>query len=324
MKSFAIKLVLTLGMVAVILWQVDPSTILNRFIMLSPVTMLTCLLMAVVQILMLSYRWMLVTHVTQLRIPFSELLRCTFASQFFSQGLPASVGGDALRIWWVSRIGAPVLLATQNVLLDRLSGLFALLMVNLVSLPVVFALIGGSSLIVSIMVTVAMAFAAILVSASRFGRRLTIVVFSIVQRVTGREDWGRGPMHWLLGLQRAAGKLFLFRQGSVVMFWGLLIHLATIGLCVVIANGAGIPLTPLGALAVVPGVLLLSYLPISVGGWGVREGGMALALGLVGVPPSDAVFVGLALGAVGLIAALLGALVWLVSPMPITLMGRQR
>jgi uncharacterized protein (TIRG00374 family) len=323
MKSFAIKFFLTLIVFAIILWQVNIDAAFARFALLSPVTMAICLLIALLQIAMLSYRWSLVGRLTGLTVPFAELLRCTLASQFFSQGLPASVGGDALRIWWLGRAGFSIGKAAYNVLVDRLSGFLALLVVSLASLPLLFALVGSPVLTLSVAITVAIAFAGALLAASPFGRRLTIIVFKIMQRATGRENLGRGLMHWLLSLQRAAAKLFLLSKGGIVLMWGLLIHIATIGLCVVIADGAGIPLSTLGAFAVVPGVLLLSYLPISVGGWGVREGGMALALGLVGVPASDAVFIGLALGAVGLIAALLGALVWLVTPMPISLLGKR-
>ncbi|MCZ7643473.1 MAG: flippase-like domain-containing protein [Pseudorhodoplanes sp.] len=134
-KSFALKLTFTLAIALIIIWKIDVSAALARFTMLSPLAIVVCLLLALLQLGLLSYRWMLVGRLTALQVPFAELLRCTLASQFFSQGLPASVGGDALRIWWLARRGIPAGTATQNVLLDRLSGFLALLALNLASLP---------------------------------------------------------------------------------------------------------------------------------------------------------------------------------------------
>ncbi|GIK80183.1 MAG: hypothetical protein BroJett024_12880 [Alphaproteobacteria bacterium] len=324
MKSFALKLTFTLAIALIIIWKTDVSAALARFTMLSPLAIVVCLLLALLQLGLLSYRWMLVGRLTALQVPFAELLRCTLASQFFSQGLPASVGGDALRIWWLARRGIPAGTATQNVLLDRLSGFLALLALNLASLPLLVALLANATLTAIVAGTVIVTLAAVILCASRAGRRMSIAAFGLARRVTGKERWGSGLLRWILVLQRAAGKLFRLPHGATVLAWGLLIHLLTVTFAVMIAGGAGIALGFPAALAVVPGVLLLSYLPLSIGGWGVREGGMALGLGLVGIPVSDAVFIGFALGGVGLLAALLGALVWLVSPMPVSATGERR
>jgi hypothetical protein len=61
----------------------------------------------------------------------------------------------------------------------------------------------------------------------------------------------------------------------------------------------------------VPLVVLVSMLPVSVAGWGVREGAMVVALGAVGVDRATAlttsVLFGLALAATGIP----GGLLWL-------------
>jgi hypothetical protein len=69
--------------------------------------------------------------------------------------------------------------------------------------------------------------------------------------------------------------------------------------------------------------MLLSYLPISIAAWDIRAGSMAVAIGFLGVSANDAVFVGLALGSLGLVSALLGVLVWLIGPIPVSVLGRQ-
>jgi hypothetical protein len=53
-------------------------------------------------------------------------------------------------------------------------------------------------------------------------------------------------------------------------------------------------------------------LPISVGGWGVREGAAIGLFGLVGVSSADALAWSILLGLAGIVAAIPGSLLWLI------------
>src|SRR5205814_8329754 len=64
---------------------------------------------------------------------------------------------------------------------------------------------------------------------------------------------------------------------------------------------------------VVPSALLLSMLPISAGGWGMREAGLIVALGGLGVPPEEAIVPSIIFGIGILLVALPGGIVWLAS-----------
>jgi hypothetical protein len=123
-------------------------------------------------------------------------------------------------------------------------------------------------------------------------------------------------LRWLVSLQGSVSRLFRPWDGYLALLWGIAIHLFPILLCLILARQAGYQLAFLQLCAVLPGVMLVSYLPISIGSWGVREGGMLVGLGILGVPADDAVFVGVALGAFGLASALAGALIWFLTPAP--------
>jgi uncharacterized membrane protein YbhN (UPF0104 family) len=60
--------------------------------------------------------------------------------------------------------------------------------------------------------------------------------------------------------------------------------------------------------------MLMAMVPVSIAGWGVREGIMIYGLGLAKAPPEAAliasILVGLSLATVGL----LGGLIWLMQP----------
>jgi hypothetical protein len=73
----------------------------------------------------------------------------------------------------------------------------------------------------------------------------------------------------------------------------------------------GIPMSAVESLLLVPPVILLSSLPVTLAGWGLREGGMIFALGLIGVPSDAAFALSVMYGLLSLVVGLVGGLVWL-------------
>jgi len=65
-------------------------------------------------------------------------------------------------------------------------------------------------------------------------------------------------------------------------------------------------------LSVAPAVFLLSMLPISFAGWGVREGALATVLGSFGVDPTVVIAASIAFGLSHIVASLPGSVLWIV------------
>jgi hypothetical protein len=61
-----------------------------------------------------------------------------------------------------------------------------------------------------------------------------------------------------------------------------------------------------------PPVMLIASLPISISGWGVREGAMMVAFGLLDVPKEAALALSVQFALLGYLAATPGALAWLI------------
>lgn len=60
-----------------------------------------------------------------------------------------------------------------------------------------------------------------------------------------------------------------------------------------------------------PLVMIVSIVPVSIAGWGVREGAMVVALGLVGVAPAAAFSLSVLYGLVNVAAGIPGGILWL-------------
>jgi uncharacterized membrane protein YbhN (UPF0104 family) len=60
-------------------------------------------------------------------------------------------------------------------------------------------------------------------------------------------------------------------------------------------------------------VMLITMLPISIAGWGVREATMGLAFGYAGLMTNEGINISLLYGAVSFIVGAFGGLVWIFS-----------
>jgi uncharacterized membrane protein YbhN (UPF0104 family) len=91
----------------------------------------------------------------------------------------------------------------------------------------------------------------------------------------------------------------------------VLVHLFTAlaAWCAARAIDADVPL--LYTIFLVPPVILVTVVPISIAGWGVREGAMVAAFGYAGLPPGDGLIVSLLFGAGYLVMGALGGLIWI-------------
>lgn len=63
----------------------------------------------------------------------------------------------------------------------------------------------------------------------------------------------------------------------------------------------------------IPPVMLITMLPISIAGWGVREATMGLAFGYAGLMTNEGINISLLYGAVSFIVGGFGGLVWIFS-----------
>ena len=78
-----------------------------------------------------------------------------------------------------------------------------------------------------------------------------------------------------------------------------------------LARGFALELGWTEALAVVPAIILITFIPLSFAGWGVREGASVIMLGAVGIGAGQALAISVLFGLALLAAVLPGCVLWL-------------
>lgn len=238
-----------------------------------------------------ALRWQLLARPLGFERSFGEFARFYLVGMFFNLFLPTSVGGDVVRAWYLHRPGSSRMAAFLSVFVDRASGLLVLLLIGLVGMltsPVVLPdhlrygvyLLGGS----------AAAGIAGLGLCGLLGQRM-----GRIQRM-------------VLGM-----RVFLSCPGLVVAATGLsvVVQGANVALLWLVGKALGLDVPFAYYVVMVPMVSLLTMLPISVNGIGIREGATILFLAAAGISEAQAISLSVLWFMVFTMASLLGGIVYL-------------
>jgi len=294
-------LLVTAGLIAYLLRKVEVGPVVRHVGAIEAGPALLALLIMLLQLALVSLRWNLVNRIVGARTGIGQALRLTWIGQFFNQVLPSTVGGDAVRVWLASREGVPVGRAVTGVVCDRAAALAALILIISATFLLAPTFVPGK--IPSIEALRLVAGAGLLGLAALFVFGASLAAFLMRHRAT--ESIGK-----LVRDLRAV--LCLSAASAAITVLSGVVQLLLVAVVVLCALGMNIPLAFGGALLVVPAIMLISMIPISFAGWGVREGAMIVGLGELGVSASDALAISVAFGLLQMAAALPGGALWLV------------
>ena len=261
------------------------------------------ILMMFGQVVVCGLRWraVLVALGEPLSLAKSTLL--FYIGSFFSQTLPSSVGGDAVRMYKGRRAGLSLSAAINSVMLERGATVVALVILVMATQPVFLRRVsdemGDWMILILTVLTVGLI----------GGLAFTMVLDRLPESLR----------HWRLvkGLAYLATdtrRVFL-KPGPFVrsVGWGLVGHVNIAMFVYLLVLGMKIDATLVDCLALVPLVLLATTLPISIAGWGVRETAMVVAFGTVGVPEPSSLALSIVIGLISIVTSLPGGILWLVT-----------
>lgn len=242
-----------------------------------------------------SYRWSLIMKALNFHLPFSYYLSHYFKGSFFNQALPGSIGGDALRGIDLGKLGYSKKEAFAGIFIDRIVGLSGLLVLNLIAnlfseniLPFWLYHLINMICIIGISGFIILSLLHIIPILSRY--RITRIFSSLSLRFR---------------------KVYADQQSIVVQIGlSVLIHFLSILSIFEIARSLGLSLPLTTFLVVVPPVFLLTILPISLAGWGIRETAMVGIFMLIGAPKEEILSISIMYGVMLIIASLPGLIVW--------------
>jgi uncharacterized protein (TIRG00374 family) len=295
---FMAKLAVTLSILGWLYARIDIADVVARLSRIDLAFLSLAILLAASQLPIGALRWQTVLHGLAVRAPLVRTLRLFLVAVFFNTCLPGGVGGDAYRIWGLR--GGTITLSTalNSVVLERSLVLLALFVCMIIEYPLLSERIGVDTgvRLIPVLAVAGIAALAVVVGLDR-----------VVQRWSG---WR--AVHVLALLGRDA-RHFLLQTSAIVP--GVLLSALGISLyCLTIyllARGLGVALAIGDSFLLVPPVMLITAVPITIGGWGLREGAMVVLLGRAGIAAESALALSVVAGLIVMVVSLVGGFVWL-------------
>src|SRR3984893_12305163 len=297
----AIKILVSAALLYLALRKVNFADLIARLDLTSAAWLALAVAITFLQIFIGVLRWRIVGAECGAPLPLRQAMRYNVIGTFFNQTLPSSIGGDAVRLWLVARSGAGWRAATYSIFVDRAVGLIALAIMIVASLP------WSSHLI-----------------ADGYGRSaLTLLDFAALAGGTGFLVISVLPWPWLKNggathhihacLVIANRVICSARNEPTIVILSFLIHILAVVIAWCVVQSISAPVGFEQTFLLIPPVMLITMLPISIAGWGVREATMGLAFGYAGLVTNEGVNVSLLFGAVSVILGAFGGLVWILS-----------
>ena len=288
----ALQLTVAVALLVVVWRLADGGQALRLLSEANLVWLLAAALVLTLQIVLSARRWQLTASQLGITLSAGTVLREYYLSQLVNQVLPGGVLGDAGRAVRARR-QAGLVTSSYTVILERLAGQAGLLVLLAATFVITSVAPGGFDWPAWLAVPV-------------------VVLLVAVAAVPPAVILGAGKLPGRMGQMATelAGSARQALLAPAVRWRQLALSLATatanvtgFALC---ALAIGAPLSATAAIAIIPLILFTMLLPVTVSGWGLREGAAAALFPLAGLTAAEGLAASVAFGLVLLVIALPG------------------
>jgi uncharacterized protein (TIRG00374 family) len=238
-------------------------------------------------VFLLSYvlallRWHMLLRALKIHLPLKRVIISFSGGIFFNTLMPSTIGGDLMRSIDLASLTKRPREIIATVFLDRLSGYVGLVILALLSLMVGWRFIPDKSVIFSIAIITGLLVIILLVFFNKF-------LYSKINKLLHNPRAGK-MRELLQGLHR---EIHYFRHHKKIIVKNLIISILVQSIApitfFIIALSLGLQINMIYFFIFLPIISAITLLPISIGGFGLREATATIFFPMVGVASSAAI-----------------------------------
>lgn len=299
----AFKLISALTLLAGLIWLVKPERLWQALLGVNVAIFGLALLCGTLSNIMSAARWAHLARAMGLNAPLQPLIGFYFQGMAANAFLPgATVGGDVWRSYRLHRLDNSLLDAGASVFFERLSGLWVLLLLSLLAVPVSlfwqvlpdWLRLGHIAALALYLLALAMLLAV-----------PYVLVHPLLWRWLPLETARNIAERVLASLQRLSRRTL--QEQLIYSAAVQLLSMSALYLC---ARAVGADASWLLLAAAAGPIFLMAALPLGIGGWGTRELAAVAVLGLAGMRGEQALALAVLYGVNATLQAFAGGLAW--------------
>jgi uncharacterized membrane protein YbhN (UPF0104 family) len=283
--KFIVKITISAALVAILFYKIDIEQFIRIISKVGAVKFLILSGLYISSQIVSSIRWHLAIRSLNENIGIFELLRAYFIGMYANLFLPSIIGGDAIKAYILAK-KMPLSKTISSIFLERYNGLLALLLISLISV-------------------------------SAFHRYFNIKLIIAVLLI----NIGAYASVYSLKFLQKNSKIALFyndialfhksRQFLSVSLLSLLVQIIVISVYAIAGYMLGFKISIAYYFAFIPIINLISFLPISFNGIGVREFSFVFLFKFAGLCKIDALSLSLEVFFVTIFCSLIGGIIYL-------------
>ena len=304
--TLLMKTIVSVAFLTIVFQQVDLIQAWENFQDLDPVFIIYALIFYGCLQWLSCIRWQVILSLTGYHLATYQLIGSYFAGMFLNIFLPGALGGDIYRVYQVTKSTNDSEAALVSVFLERFTGLVALSTMALIGLVPAIDLIGRHDIVALFLGCVAALVGGTLAIASP---QLLMFLSPILKKLR------------LIGIMARMAKIqslliqFIQHRETLLMSMGLslLLQIAIVYYHYLIVQQLGISISFFELLVFIPIVVVITMLPISLGGLGLKEGLWVYLFVRTGSTADQALLLSLTLMILSWLLSLPGAIILLLN-----------
>ncbi len=302
-SAFVLKFGITFGILYLIFSKVKLNGFASKMLDISPAVGAGVIVLLGGHVILSAMRWRMVIGCLGKKVGWRAVISATLFERFINQAIPSTVSGDAGRVIVLKRQGLTMSVSVLSVIFDRALAIGGIVIAVAFGLPLVFRLFPDPALQHALIGIVGVSIVAV------------GVVLLMPGALLDRIAQVKGLRH-VATLVKTTQTLFAIPRFSLIGFgtsFAAQIFLVAAFQLIAVDLGAALSFT--AAFAVVPAMTLISLIPVTLAGWGVRESVAVMLLPYVGVSAENALAISILYGLLTLAIACAGGIFWLVMQM---------
>jgi len=239
------------------------------------------------------------------KVPFLKMLHIIVVSNFIGFVFPSTAGADVVRVLGLSKYISSASEAFSSMVIFRVSGYVLMFSIALISATFFAERLPDTPVIKSISVALVVGFSALFLAFLFSGTAMRLIA-------VGLKKIGKEKLYSKVETLYKAFSFYLGHKGAMtVAFAGaLFMQLERILYVYVVSLALGLEVDPATLCLFVPIIMVLTLIPVSISGIGVREGGFVFLFGYAGLYAAQAMSLSICGFALSLVYVLLGGLVY--------------